>query len=76
MRLPWQVPLLIICSMLHNCSVQDCVGAEELSVKTLANMFDFRLSDPSMSRNLHKLMQESKLEKFSSELDPETCSEC
>lgn len=52
------------------------MGAEELSVKTLANMFDFRLSDPSMSRNLHKLMQESKLEKFSSELDPETCSEC
>jgi len=51
--------------------------AEELSVKTLANMFDFRLSDPSMSKNLHKLIRESKLDsKYSPPIDVKTCSEC
>ena len=51
--------------------------SEELSVKTLANMFDFRLSDPSMSKNLHKLIRESKLDsKYSAPIDVNTCSEC
>ena len=52
--------------------------SQELSVKTLANMFDFRLSDPSMSKNLHKLIRESKLDsnKYSPPIDVNTCSEC
>ena len=51
--------------------------SEELSVKTLANMFDFRLSDPSMNKNLHKLIRESKLDpKYSPPIDVKTCSEC
>lgn len=56
---------------------------EELSVKTLANMFDFRLSDPSMTKNLHKLIKESKLDTKQyctphtlSTIDVENCSEC
>ena len=53
------------------------VPSEELSVKTLANMFDFRLSDPSMNKNLHKLIRESKLDsKYSPPIDVKTCSEC
>ena len=55
------------------------VPSEELSVKTLANMFDFRLSDPSMNKNLHKLIRESKLDqtnKYSPPIDVNTCSEC
>ena len=58
---------------------QDSGISEELSVKTLANMFDFRLSDPSMSKNLQKLIRESKLDsnnKYSPPLDVNTCSEC
>ena len=51
--------------------------SEELSVKTLANMFSHRLSDPSMSKNLHKLIRESKLDsKYSAPIDVNTCSEC
>ena len=53
--------------------------SEELSVKTLANMFSHRLSDPSMSKNLHKLIRESKLDqtsKYSPPIDVNTCSEC
>ena len=59
------------------------MSAEELSVKTLANMFDFRLSDPSMTKNLHKLIKESKLDTKQyctphtlSTIDLENCSEC
>ena len=57
-------------------------SAEELSVKTLANMFDFRLSDPSMTKNLHKMIKESKVDtKYCSPqsmptIDVENCSEC
>ena len=52
--------------------------SDELSVKTLANMFDFRLSDPSMSKNLHKLIRESKIDsKYPQpQIDVKTCSEC
>ena len=52
--------------------------SDELSVKTLANMFDFRLSDPSMSKNLHKLIRESKIDsKYPPPpIDVKTCSEC
>ena len=56
---------------------------EELSVKTLANMFDFRLSDPSMTKSLHKLIKESKLDSKcyqqqlqQTTIDVESCSEC
>ena len=55
---------------------------EELSVKTLANMFDFRLSDPSMTKNLHKMIKESKVDtKYCTPqplptIDVENCSEC
>ena len=58
------------------------VSVEELSVKTLANMFDFRLSDPSMTKNLHKLIKESKIDtKYCTPqslptIDVENCSEC
>ena len=54
-------------------------------MKTLANMFDFRLSDPSMTKNLHKLIKESKIEKIDAKcctpqplptIDVDTCSEC
>ena len=56
---------------------QDSGISEELSVKTLANMFDFRLSDPSMSKNLHKLIRESKIDsKYPPTIDVKTCSEC
>ena len=30
---------------------QDTAGAEELSVKTLANMFDFRQTDSCIAKN-------------------------
>jgi len=56
--------------------------SEELSVKTLANMFDFRLSDPSMTKNLHKLIKESKIDAKCCTpqplptIDVDTCSEC
>lgn len=60
-----------------NQKLEDSGTSEELSVKTLANMFDFRLSDPSMSKNLHKLIRESKLDsKYSAPIDVNTCSEC
>ena len=51
--------------------------SQELSVKTLANMFDFRLRDPSMSKNLTKLIRESKLDsKYSPPIDVKSSSEC
>ena len=50
--------------------------SEELSVKTLANMFDFRLSDPSMNKNLHKLIKSKLDSKYSPPIDVKTCSEC
>ena len=60
-----------------NDKLADSATSEELSVKTLANMFDFRLSDPSMSKNLQKLIRESKLDsKYSSPIDVNACSEC
>ena len=55
---------------------QDSGISEELSVKTLANMFDFKLSDPSMCKNLHKLIRESKLDANTAPIDVNTCSEC
>ena len=65
------------------CVAGGGMSVEELSVKTLANMFDFRLSDPSMTKNLHKLIKESKLDTKQyctphtlSTIDVENCSEC
>ena len=60
-----------------NQKLEDSGTSEELSVKTLANMFDFRLSDPSMSKNLQKLIRESKLDsKYSAPIDVNACSKC
>ena len=47
--------------------VQDTAGAEELSVRTLANMFDFRLGDSSITKTSHK-MRESKIDEITREL--------
>lgn len=61
---------------------EDTSVCEELSVKTLANMFDFRLSDPSMTKSLHKLIKESKLDSKcyqqlqQTTIDVKSCSEC
>ena len=52
---------------------QDTDGAEELSVKTLANMFDFKQGDPTIAKNMHKI-RESKMIK--SALNVKNCSEC
>ena len=61
----------------ENEKLADSSTSEELSVKTLANMFDFRLSDPSMSKNLQKLIRESKLDsKYSAPIDVNACSKC
>ena len=67
----------------YEFNFQDTAGfSEELSVKTLANMFDFRLSDPSMTKNLHKLIKESKIDAKCCTpqplptIDVDTCSEC
>ena len=46
---------------------QDTAGAEELSVKTLANMFDFRQTDTCIAKNEHK-MRESKMNKIAQEM--------
>ena len=43
---------------------QDTAGAEELSVKTLANMFDFKQTEAYIAKNEHK-MRESKKGTFS-----------
>jgi len=54
----------------------DTAGAEELSVKTLANMFDFRLGESSC--NKHSLKRESKIETIAQglTLNVTNCSEC
>ena len=62
-------------------NTEDTMISEELSVKTLANMFDFRLSDPSMTKSLRKLIKESKVDSQcypSLPLDTtvNTCSDC
>ena len=56
---------------------QDTDGAEELSVKTLANMFDFKQGDPTIAKNMHKI-RESKMIKSAQEISTsvKNCSEC
>ena len=56
---------------------QDTDGAEELSVKTLANMFDFKQGESTIAKNAHKL-RDSKINKIAQEmtLNVTNCSEC
>ena len=46
---------------------QDTAGAEELSVKTLANMFDFRQTESFIAKHEHKI-RESKMNKIAQEM--------
>ena len=47
---------------------QDTEGAEELSVKTLANMFEYKQGDPTTAKKVHNI--KDMLTKITK------CSEC